>query len=142
MRRLVPAIVCLAALASPSFVLAQQKETVQGYAEWRTADVVVVDGQRVLRGDRTKFSDKRWDDIELGDEMKAEGTRQADGALLATSVTAKANGVSMFEEDALAQADAAEQEWLEAGEIEGDEGEPAMRIYTREIGRASCRERV
>lgn len=142
MRRLAVALCCAVVTVLPSTVLAQQKVNVEGYAEWQSSEVVIVDGQRVRRDDRTRFTDKRWAEVELGDEMKVEGTRQPDGTILASVVTAKKNGTSMFEADALEQADEAEDQWLEVGEIEDDEDEdaPAMEIF--DSGRSVDRVRV
>ena len=132
MRRLAAAAFCVIVFA-PAPALAQQKEKLQGYAEWQFGNVVVVDGQRVRTDERTKFTDKRWSNIDLGDEMKVEGVRQPDGAILASVVTAKENGSSMFEEESIEQADQAGAEWLEAGKVIDDEDEdaPPMKISTR-----------
>src|SRR5690349_10167715 len=55
--------------------------TLDGYAEWRSGDVVVVDGQRVraAAGARIRRSGKPVASlaaIPLGDEAKVHGTRQ------------------------------------------------------------------
>lgn len=125
-------LLVFAALAAGT-AFAQQKYKVDGYAEWRSRDTIIVDGQRVQVNERTRFTDARWSAIEAGYEMKAEGVRQPDGSILASSVTAKPNGASLFEEDAIREADDVEQEWLEAGKIPADEesGDPAMRIIRR-----------
>ncbi|MCX6553018.1 MAG: M48 family metalloprotease [Acidobacteria bacterium] len=133
MRRLVATVFCITMFAPAPALLAQAKETIQGYAEWRSGTVLVVDGQRVRPGERTRYTDRRWDAIELGDEVKVEGERQPDGSFLARVVTAKANGTAVFEEDAIDQANQAEDEWLKAGEIADDEEDaaPPMKIYER-----------
>jgi Zn-dependent protease with chaperone function len=96
-----------------------KEEKAEGYLEWRHDGALVVDGQRVKTSPATKFKGK--DDakdlasIPLGYEVKAKGTRQADGALLAVEVEAKKNGSALFEGDVKSMTDQAESEYRKAG---------------------------
>jgi Zn-dependent protease with chaperone function len=106
------ALVVLAALAGPEL-------TLEGYAEWREAGALIVDGQRLrlapdgrFKGDR---SARDFDSIPLGYEVKATGRRAADGAVLASDVTARPNGTALFERQVLRLTDEAETKYVRAG---------------------------
>ncbi len=78
--------------------------SLDAYAEWRHGDVLVVDGQRVRASAATKFKGRHagsLDDVELGDEIKVKGVRQANGEVLASELEAKPNGDALFEEPRL-----------------------------------------
>lgn len=92
MRGLFFALFCLFVVVPGATLAAQQKETVQGCAEWRLGGDVVVDGQRVRTNDRTRVTDKHPAAIELGDEVKAEGQRQPDGTILAAASPSQETG--------------------------------------------------
>ena len=107
-------------------------ETVQGYAEWRDGDCLVVDAQRLCPAPGMRFKPhdeaSSFDEIPLGYEVKAKATRAADGSLLAQEVEAKLNGEALFEDELQRDFDAVEQLYRERGRVfdlddDGDEGE-------------------
>ncbi len=69
------------------------------YAEWRRAGELIVDGQRVRAGSRTKWSGsyKSLESIPLGHEVRVTGLRQPDGAILASEIDVRENGTALFE---------------------------------------------
>ncbi len=81
--------------------LAKERVKLDGYAEWRHDDVLIVEGQRVHATDRTLFVGdtlaRELESIPLGYEVKVDGYRNADGSVLARRVEAKRNGSAMFE---------------------------------------------
>jgi hypothetical protein len=93
-----------------------QTVRLDGYAEWRQGDALIVDGQRVRANEATRFKGgvKNIGSIPLGDEAKATGTRQPDGSVLAKEIEAKPNGDAMFEKDLRSAFDAREQQYLHA----------------------------
>jgi len=104
----------------------QKSEKVDGYAEFRRGDVIVVDGQRVRADAKTRFKGKDiagLDSIPLGFTVEARGTRQRDGTRLAASIEAKANDTALFEEEVREATNAVEVEWLRSGSVyESEEG--------------------
>jgi Zn-dependent protease with chaperone function len=96
-------------------------EKIEGYAEWRRGDLLVVDGQRVKPAPGIKFKahgDARdFASIPLGYEIKLEGERQADGVVLASRLEAKPNGSAMFESDLRQSFDQMEKTYLKAGKM-------------------------
>ena len=108
------------ALACSTIPAQQAGSTVSldSYAEWLHADVVIVDGQRVQTDAATKFKGARatrFQEIKLGDEVRLKGVRQADGSILATEFEAKVNGEAMFEADVQTVTDEMEATWLREG---------------------------
>jgi Zn-dependent protease with chaperone function len=96
-----------------------QEEKVDGYLEWRQGALLVVDGQKVATSPLTRFKGKEAArdiaSIPAGYEVKAKGTRQADGSLLAGELEAKPNGSALFEKDVRSMTDQAESEYRKAG---------------------------
>jgi hypothetical protein len=131
--RAAPLLVLLAALLAPRQSTAGD-ETLNGYAEYRRAAVLIVDGQRVRAGAGLRFRGegqaRGFDTIPLGYEMKVHGVRAADGAVVARDVEAKPNGVALFEKDLRASFDQVEQRYRDAGHMYS-EGENGRRV---EIG--------
>lgn len=131
-RRLIAAVVLL--LCSIGSVLAERVK-VEGYAEFRKGDQLIVDGQRVEAHDGTRFKGKgvyNLDSIPLGYEVKVRGVRQPDGVILADEVEAKPNGIQMFEPQVLQATNQLEQIWIQEGrmffEAEGGKREVVGRI--------------
>lgn len=102
-------------------VAASHEDTVDvdGYAEWRHGDALIVDGQRVVWSPKAKFKgDKKatsFATIPLGYEVSGEGVRLPDGRIEAREIEAKPNGVALFETDVKASMTEVEDEWLRAG---------------------------
>jgi Zn-dependent protease with chaperone function len=90
------------------------EEKAEGYLEWRHGDELVVDGQRVRTDAATRFKGKNeakdLASIPLGYEVKAKGTRRADGSLLAREIEAKPNGEALFEKEVRSLTDQAESQ--------------------------------
>lgn len=104
------------------------KVSLDSYAEWVRADVVIVDGQRVQTDAATKFKGTRArsvEDVQLGDEVRLKGVRQVDGTITATEFEAKANGKALFEGDVQTVTDEMEATWLREGTMfeTNEEGE-------------------
>jgi Zn-dependent protease with chaperone function len=115
-------VAVLAALLVPAALHGgEKKEKVEGYAEWRRGDCLIVDGQRVCPGPQMKFKGKYaavdYESIPLGYEVKAEGVRDANGALIARKLEAKPNGMAMFEGDVLKGTNAAEAAFRRVGHM-------------------------
>lgn len=124
--RLAAVLVALTAggalLTSTPLVRAQSTRTekVQGYAEWRQGDLLVIDGQRVrvTAATRKKLKDARdVSSLPLGFEVEAEGVRGPDGVLIASRIDAKPNGTALFETDVRAATDEVEAQWLTEREV-------------------------
>ena len=96
-------------------------EKVDGYAEWREGACLIVDGQKVCPAPAMKFKGegdaKSYDSVPLGYELKAEGKRRADGALLALKMEAKPNGSGMIEAAVRSATDQVEKRALREGPI-------------------------
>ena len=96
-------------------------EKLEGYAEWRRGDILVVDGQRVKATPKLKFKGhgaaRDFASIPLGYEIKLEGERQGDGSVLAKTLEAKPNGNAMFEADLRQSFDQMEKSYLQAGKM-------------------------
>jgi Zn-dependent protease with chaperone function len=91
---------------------AAQDVKVEGYAEFRFADTLVVDGQRVVGGPKLKVKGaKDLASIPWGWQVKAEGKRVAGGAIVARKVEARANVDDEKERQLKAATDQIEQEW-------------------------------
>jgi Zn-dependent protease with chaperone function len=106
---------------------ASRTEKVDGYAEYRRGEWIVVDGQRLvlppsvpIRARGGPFASLR--DVPLGHEVQAQGRRDATGALVVTSIVVRPNGDALFERDIRQATDQMEAMWLERGEIVEDDG--------------------
>ncbi|HET8644167.1 MAG TPA: M48 family metalloprotease, partial [Vicinamibacteria bacterium] len=129
------ALCAIAAPAAAAEVKPAGEVALEGYAEWRQGDLLVVDGQRVrLAPDgRFKGKDAARDlaSLPLGYEVTVKGRRAADGTVQAREIEARPNGNALFEKQVLKLTDEAESRYRRAG-----------RYYTsgkraREIGRLS-----
>ncbi len=139
------ALLALLLCAAPAD--AQQKdEKHEGYAEFRRRDVLVVDGQRVRSGVRTKFKGdaeaKSFDRIPLGYEVKLRGLRLSDGTILASEIEAKPNGNAFMEADLVKAFDETETQYRKSGSV-FEEGESGRRVSLGELEESGPRvERV
>ncbi|HEV2861044.1 MAG TPA: M48 family metalloprotease [Pyrinomonadaceae bacterium] len=108
------ALVCLLAASGASAQGKQQ--TISGYAEYYKGGFLIVEGQRIAANQSTVF--KKVPSLAgtpLGSEVKVKGVRQSDGTFLASQVEVKANGMAMFEHDALTVTTALENFWVSNG---------------------------
>ena len=88
-------------------------EKIKGYAEFKRGDTVMVDGQRVVAGRGTKVSGANTLlDIPVGYEVKVQGHRDPNGALIAEKVQAQPNGTDGTEEQIIAASNQAEETWV------------------------------
>lgn len=115
--------------STPSAV-SGRPETVGGYLEWRRDGYIVVDGQSIRWDNRTRVTGGHWRSAEVapfGAEVKVTGRRSADGALNASVIEIKRNGSAMFELEARAAADAAENLFLREGAMLALDGREVRR---------------
>jgi Zn-dependent protease with chaperone function len=130
MTRLASGLLVAALLLGPGSAVAgvkQREVKLDGYAEWRSGDTLVVDGQRVRVTPVTKFEGKgarSLDELPLGYEVKVKGVRAADGAVVAREIEAKPNGSAMFESELRQAFDEVEREFVRRGQVyeEDEEG--------------------
>lgn len=114
------------------------RESLDGYAEWRRGDLLIVDGQRVRLSAAGKFKGhddvKAFAQVRLGDEVRVRGRRAADGVLIADEVEAKPNGNALFESDLKSAFDGMEQKYLAERRMyeDGENGKKVDmgRLYT------------
>ncbi len=101
--------------------VAAERVKLNGYAEWRYDDVLIVEGQRVRVSERTLFLGKTrrgdLDSIPLGYEIKVDGYRNADGSIFARKLEAKPNGSAMFEGQVSSEFEAIERQWRRRGYV-------------------------
>lgn len=122
------AILAIAALVLlPAYALASSSKVAKadGYLDFRKTNCIIVDGQRITKGPKTKVSGaKSFEAIPVGYAVTVEGARQADGSILASKITAKANGMESYEAEVLAGTNQAESTWVKAGQIveQGQDG--------------------
>jgi Zn-dependent protease with chaperone function len=107
-------------LSTPT--LAKDKEIeLSGYAEWRSGEALVVDGQRVVPAEGAEFKGngraRSFAGIPLGYEVKVKGMRLADGTVLGRKIEAKPNGNAFYESSVRASADAMEAEFRRYGRV-------------------------
>src|SRR3990170_1506182 len=117
-KMLVAGLLIVASLAAPGARESAKAEKLNGYAEYRHGDALVVDGQRVRVSAATKFKGKHaraLDAIPLGYEVQVKGLRAADGAIVATEIEAKPNGSALFEKEVRQATDEIEATWLNDG---------------------------
>ncbi len=106
-------------------VEAQDAIKLDGYAEWRKAGVLVVDGQRLRADPQTKWKGTFTSipTIPLGHEVRVQGVRTADGTVLAREIDVRPNGNALFESEVQKGTDELEGLWLRNGEaFEADGG--------------------
>ena len=115
---------------------APKAETLDGYAELRTGEFLVVDGQRVTLGPGGKFKGEgdalSFATIPLGYEVKARGPRRPNGLIVADQIEAKPNSVALFEDELREGFDEMERQFLREGRMyEEDEGSGKREDYGR-----------
>jgi Zn-dependent protease with chaperone function len=134
-RRLPPALVLLALTVLPvgAPLRADGKEDkVDGYAEWRRGDLLVVDGQRLRATPQTKIKGKEirsFEKIPLGYRVEAKGRRDAAGVILVDSIEAKPNDMAFLENEVLRATTAMEQQWLAGHSVRLGENDKPARLY-------------
>ena len=88
-------VTALASLAACPCAYSGPAESLDGYAEWRKGEILVVDGQRVVASPGMTFKGdgeaRDFGSIPIGYEVKVRGEREASGVLVAREVEAKPN---------------------------------------------------
>ena len=115
-----------------------RRESLDGYAEWWSNGLLIVDGQRVRLAAGGKFKAPKavasFARIPLGYEVKVKGRRDAQGVIEADEVDAKENGTALFETDLRNAFDSMEQKYLTERRMydEDDKGKRQEygRLYT------------
>lgn len=112
--------------------VARERVELEGYAEWNVGDAIIVDGQRVVSSEGTRFVGstrfRSLRSIPLGYEVEVEGYRNPDGSVLARKVEAKRNGSAMFESQLSSAFDATETQWRRRGYVYDDNGRRLGRL--------------
>lgn len=109
-------VVGIGVVAGPGRVSAENPPAIKldGYAEWKQAGVLIVDGQRVTADAATKWKGKftSIDAVPAGYEVRVSGTRQAAGDVLAREIDVRPNGNALFESDVQQGTNELEGLWL------------------------------
>lgn len=111
-------LVLVVGLAAGSGAAADQGQRLDGYAEWKRGDQLIVDGQVVRVDNATRWRGQygRVIDVPLGDEVRLQGVRQADGAILASAIDVRPNRHdALFEADVRSGTQALEAAWTRNG---------------------------
>jgi Zn-dependent protease with chaperone function len=97
-----------------------------GYAEWRRGNTLIVEGQRVRASSGLRFKGdgqaRDFASVPLGYEVRVSGVRLIDGTVLARELEAKPNGDAMFENKLRTAFDAMEQQYLRRGRMYEEDG--------------------
>ena len=113
--------------------LAKERVKLDGYAEWRYHEVLIVEGQRVRATPRTLFVGNTLArdiaSIPLGSEVKVDGYRNADGSVLARKVEAKRNDSAMFEGQLHSAFEASESQWRRRGYVYEENGQRLGKLF-------------
>jgi Zn-dependent protease with chaperone function len=119
-------------------------EKVSGYAEWREGTALIVDGQRVVMGATATLRGKvsGFDQIPLGYEVEAKGTRLPDGTFEAFDVEAKQNGQGLFESDVRQATDQMEAKWLRKGSVYEEDADGKEKVIGDLVSRGEAVDRV
>lgn len=113
-RRARRALLAAVMLCTTGRVEAQGREKYDGYVDFKKGDVIIVDGQPVIGGPKTKFKGAQTvAEIPVGWNVKVEGSRDKAGFLLASKLEAKPNAMEKGEAEVLAASDKAEQMWVQ-----------------------------
>jgi Zn-dependent protease with chaperone function len=118
--RLTPWIIVIGLAATTWDVSAQRSvsqatvELGSSYAEWKFADALVVDGQKVVVDASTKWKGKFKSiaAVPLGHEVRVKGVRQTTGDVLAREIDVRANGTALFEPEVLQGSNELEGLWI------------------------------
>ena len=119
--------------SSSGQALARERVKLDGYAEWRYHEVLIVEGQRVQATARTLFVGnmlaRDLESIPLGSEVKVDGYRNADGSVLARKVEANRNGSAMFEGQLASAFEATENQWRRRGYVYEENGQRVGKLF-------------
>jgi hypothetical protein len=142
--KLIALLLCLVWVASASAQPQQTSpktglEEIEGYAEWRKGELLIIDGQRVKNTPKTRFKGKNqaksFDTIPLGYEVKAKGIRLANGVFEAQEIEAKPNGKALYEAEAIQTTNTLERLFLSSGRLPKEMGNYRLLTSGSEVGR-------
>ena len=140
-----PSLLTLTLTLAPAPPAAAAEVKLDGYAEWREGDCLVVDGQRVRMAAGGQFHAREkartFAEIPLGYEVKGAGLRQPDGSVSARHLDVRPNNVALFENmirDATAEAEA---RYRKFGQIFEESGGRMKTVGRLEVD-GPCVERV
>jgi Zn-dependent protease with chaperone function len=87
------------------------------YAEWKDSGALIVDGQRVVADNATRWKGKfsSIEAVPLGYEVRVQGTRQPTGEVLAREIDVRPNGSALFEPEVQKGTDELEGLWVRSG---------------------------
>jgi Zn-dependent protease with chaperone function len=141
MRKRIPrAWLAAALLAGGMAMAAETSVTLDGYLEYRKGEWIIVDGQRVLAGQRTRFKGtgraRNLERTPMGYEMRVKGKRRADGVVVASSIEATPNRTGSSEQDLLSSTDQVEAAYVQAGKVfdKGQDGKEQVIGTLRDKG--------
>ena len=119
-------------------------EAFSGYAEWREGPALIVDGQRVVMGEKAKLKGKvsGFAGIPLGYEIGGKGVRLPDGTIEASELEASANGQGLFESDVRSATDEMEAKWLRKGSVYQTTAEGKETVIGDLVSRGAALDRV
>jgi predicted Zn-dependent protease len=138
MKRVLAAAVLGLSFSTPARAVDEpsKEARLDGYAEWRRGETLIVDGQRVRASAQLRFKGdgqaRGFRSIPLGYEVRVRGARLIDGTVLAREVEARANGDALFEGNLRSAFDEMEKQYVRRGRMydEDDKGRVA-RDYGR-----------
>src|SRR5262249_18839155 len=91
---------------------AKPKDKINGYLDFKKGEYLISDGQRVEVNSRTKLDAgniKRAQDIPLGYEIEAKGSRAKDGTFVAKTLEANKNGSEFMESEVISSSNQEEK---------------------------------
>ena len=112
--------VCIIIVLSMPITRAADKAKAEGYAEYTKESAIVVEGQVIRAGSRTKYGTTTPQDLlscPLGFAVKVSGHRQPDGSILASKVECEEAVRDSLDQQIEEATDEIEQTWVKAGEM-------------------------
>jgi Zn-dependent protease with chaperone function len=102
-----------------SYAAAGNSVKVSGYLDFRKPGYLIVDAQRIQVTDHTPMRGrvKHPADIPIGYQVIVQGSRAADGTIVAGEIETHSNGTSYFENQVLAGTNQAETAYLQAKQV-------------------------
>jgi Zn-dependent protease with chaperone function len=99
---------------------AKSKDKIDGYLDFKKNGYLISDGQRIEVTEKTKInagSIRNAQDIPLGYEIKAKGSRAKDGTFVAKTLEANKNGSEFMESEVISSSNAQEKKYVEQKEV-------------------------
>lgn len=94
-----------------------EKVKLNGYAEYRQGGALIVEGQRLIVDQRTKFrgGPRNLESISLGYQVKVNGQRLPDGSVLAKKIEARPNSETALKQEVVQATNQIEEAWVKEG---------------------------